>query len=46
MVWGLREKGIMLEALLQSRVELEKFMKSEHFLKPDSVYECCGIVKE
>jgi hypothetical protein len=41
--WGLREKGLMPEGLLQSREELKKFVKSERFLKTDSVYEFCGI---
>jgi hypothetical protein len=45
-VGGLREKGLEPEGLLQSQEELEKFMKSQHFLDLDSVYEFCGICFE
>jgi hypothetical protein len=44
--WGLREKGLEPEGLLQSREELEKFMKSERFLNLDLFMNVVGFVKE
>jgi hypothetical protein len=46
MGWGLREKGLELEGLLQSRVELGKFMKSECFLNSDLFMNVVGFFKE
>jgi hypothetical protein len=44
--WELREKGLELKGLLQSREKLEKFMKYEHFLNSYFFMNVVGFVKE
>ena len=46
MGWGLREKGLEPEGLLQSRAELGKFMKSKRFLDSYLFMNVVGFVKE
>jgi hypothetical protein len=44
--WGLREKGLEPEGLLQRRADLGKFMKSKRFLNSDFFMNSMEFVKE
>jgi hypothetical protein len=46
MGWGLREKGIEPEGLLQMQEDLRKFMKYERFIDSDLFMNVVGFVKE